>query len=83
MRVIRIGWPPLISEDGYFLKTISLFAYFFRVRAYENFVALEKGTYWIPNRRFWSVLFFTILKVGGAKHILLNISEIIEDIIFV
>ena len=25
----------------------------------------------------------TTLKVGGVKHILLNISEIIEDIIFV
>ena len=25
----------------------------------------------------------TTLKVGGAKHILLNISEIIEDIVFV
>ena len=25
----------------------------------------------------------TILKVGGVKHILLNISEIIEDIVFV
>ena len=25
----------------------------------------------------------TTLKVGGVKHILLNISEIIEDIVFV
>ena len=25
----------------------------------------------------------TTLKIGGAKHILLNISEIIEDIVFV
>ena len=25
----------------------------------------------------------TTLKVGGAKHILLNISEIIEDTVFV
>ena len=25
----------------------------------------------------------TTLKVGGMKHILLNISEIIEDIVFV
>ena len=25
----------------------------------------------------------TTLKVGGVKHILLNISEIIEDVVFV
>ena len=50
----------------------------------------------VDKKNIWPVFFFfsllaivdvegmkTTLKVGGAEHILSNISEIIEDIVFV